>query len=911
MTDINLTGIQGTPGVDGTTPGQAGTAGGPGGNAAPAQNTGNGIDTLNTEEATGGAGGAGGNGGSGSGTGGNAGAGSNGVDATASTSTTLDSAAGITSTATATGRAGGHAGIPGNFLNPNTGQGANGGDGGTATASAAAANGTGVARATATATGGYGGYGGLGAGGTGGIASNTTASASGFSAYATATQTSGDGGGSFIYGPGGAGANSTLTNAVSGATTGGTLGLYQTATGGAGGNNSFYGVGGQAGEATSSLTFNDVTANTTHASTLIGSSTATGGAGGGGDYSRAAGGAATAAIALTGASVVNATATAGGGAGGWTTIVGGNSGGAAAATSLAASTGTAATSTATANSAATGGGSGATQGSATAHATATTANGQLATANATATGSTGSDDSTAVTQGGGVISKVSAFAQAPVGSTATTLAESNSGNQLGSSGFNGANNNSYAFATEAPNSGLVTGILNANSNLATALGNGAVFGLGTEGASYSTTASGSLTYTSTIAWTLDTTALSGDLIAGLINDQSFGSGFDLLDFNVVENGTTIFDQTFTTLSAAQTFFTNHALDLGTFTSGPNQVIDFNFSLTTSGSGTGFGAQFLLGTGPVLTGQVVLNTATEGVALASTTKVATFTDPNTSDTASIFTATINWGDGTTTTGVVSGSNGTFTVKGGHTYADEGSFPLGVTITDTANNTSLPLSGTVAAVEADVLSARGLSLRANAGQAFSGKVATFTDRDTHNVASDFSATINWGDGTTSAGVITDTRGAISVSGTHTYASSGQDAVTVSLTDDAPGTATATAKSTANVQGPGGHTHSLALLGGDNSRTNQSAAGLLASEVNGVAFHGIDLSGLSLGDTTLAHFSAEANAAGSSTANDDPHGHTLALLGQYMASSFVLPSDGHSGIPINEPQDQQHHLSLPHAG
>jgi hypothetical protein len=119
-------------------------------------------------------------------------------------------------------------------------------------------------------------------------------------------------------------------------------------------------------------------------------------------------------------------------------------------------------------------------------------------------------------------------------------------------------------------------------------------------------------------------------------------------------------------------------------------------------------------------------------------------------------------------------------------------------------------------------------------------------------------------------------------------------------------------ANVQGPGGHTHSLALLNGDNSRTSQSAAGLLASEVNGVAFHGIDLPGLTLGGTsTLAHFSTEANVAGSSTANDDPHGQTLALLGQYMASSFVLPSDGHSGTPINEPQDQQHHLSLPHAG
>ena len=72
---------------------------------------------------------------------------------------------------------------------------------------------------------------------------------------------------------------------------------------------------------------------------------------------------------------------------------------------------------------------------------------------------------------------------------------------------------------------------------------------------------------------------------------------------------------------------------------------------------------------------------------------------------------------------------------------------MTITDKANSTSLPLSGTVAAAEADVLTAQGLTFTANPGQAFSGTVATFTDSDTSNVAGDFSATINWGDGTTS--------------------------------------------------------------------------------------------------------------------------------------------------------------------
>src|SRR5208282_1030833 len=78
-------------------------------------------------------------------------------------------------------------------------------------------------------------------------------------------------------------------------------------------------------------------------------------------------------------------------------------------------------------------------------------------------------------------------------------------------------------------------------------------------------------------------------------------------------------------------------------------------------------------GPQLAGQITLTSATEGVALTSQT-VATFTDTNASDTAGIFTATINWGDGTTSAGTITGSNGAFAVAGSHTYADEGSEPL---------------------------------------------------------------------------------------------------------------------------------------------------------------------------------------------------------------------------------------------
>src|SRR4029077_14902340 len=66
----------------------------------------------------------------------------------------------------------------------------------------------------------------------------------------------------------------------------------------------------------------------------------------------------------------------------------------------------------------------------------------------------------------------------------------------------------------------------------------------------------------------------------------------------------------------------------------------------------------------------------------------------------------------------------------------------------------------------------------------------------VRSDFTATIQWGDATTTAGTVTGGGGTFTVSGTHTYAASGPFSVTVTLADDPPGTATATATSTANV-------------------------------------------------------------------------------------------------------------------
>src|SRR5207245_11111436 len=86
-------------------------------------------------------------------------------------------------------------------------------------------------------------------------------------------------------------------------------------------------------------------------------------------------------------------------------------------------------------------------------------------------------------------------------------------------------------------------------------------------------------------------------------------------------------------------------------------------------------------------------------------VATFTDPagaepNASDDpggviSNHYTATISWGDNTTSAGTITLSSGTYTVSGSHTYATQGTFTVTVTIHhETAPATIVTSSAVVA-------------------------------------------------------------------------------------------------------------------------------------------------------------------------------------------------------------------------
>jgi len=181
-------------------------------------------------------------------------------------------------------------------------------------------------------------------------------------------------------------------------------------------------------------------------------------------------------------------------------------------------------------------------------------------------------------------------------------------------------------------------------------------------------------------------------------------------------------------------------------------------------------------------------------------VTTFTDPDTSASAGDYTAVIDWGDGTTPvagSGSVSGSSGRFTISGSHTYSRQGTFTTKTTIYDVDNASNVKTVNGTATVADAPISASGSAVAATEGQAFTGTVATFTDPDTSASGGEYTAVIDWGDGTpASSGNVSGSGGSFTVSGSHVYADEGTDTVKVTITDADNASSTATASATASV-------------------------------------------------------------------------------------------------------------------
>jgi len=257
----------------------------------------------------------------------------------------------------------------------------------------------------------------------------------------------------------------------------------------------------------------------------------------------------------------------------------------------------------------------------------------------------------------------------------------------------------------------------------------------------------------------------------------------------VDTGTIPFDSSgMYTVNGSQTYAAVGSYNtVLTITDAAGDVLTFNGTATVTSGVVATGP--FKGNGKNLKGpeQVALAPNVAGVA---TLVVAKFTGP-----VATYTATINWGDGTSSAGVIV-QTGTkqYYVKladgDSKTYASQGTYNVSVVITD--GNRSITTTSVAKIGDTPLVVSKGLVLSSVGATVPLSTVATFTDDLTSNI-NWFSAMITWGDGTTSAGIIVRTSaGHYAVLGLHTYTQKGNYAVKTlvdNLVEDV--TATATAK------------------------------------------------------------------------------------------------------------------------
>ncbi len=158
----------------------------------------------------------------------------------------------------------------------------------------------------------------------------------------------------------------------------------------------------------------------------------------------------------------------------------------------------------------------------------------------------------------------------------------------------------------------------------------------------------------------------------------------------------------------------------------------------------------------------------------------------------WTATVQWGDGQSSTFFPSGSG---PLTSAHVYASGGSYTISETVAESGGNSaSVTFPAPIIVTQLPLL-VTGMPLAATVGASTGNVVvSTFTDPEGADNLSTYSASIDWGDGQSSAGKVTydGSSGVFSIKGIHTYTQAGGETISITVIhgSDAPVAAKSTA-------------------------------------------------------------------------------------------------------------------------
>jgi hypothetical protein len=325
-------------------------------------------------------------------------------------------------------------------------------------------------------------------------------------------------------------------------------------------------------------------------------------------------------------------------------------------------------------------------------------------------------------------------------------------------------------------------------------------------------------------------------------------------------------------------------------------------------------------------------------------VATFTDTGNSIDVNCeeqYVATINWGDGSTSTGTVTCErvillaaeggppNGIFDVTGSHTYADSASAAISVSVVD--NSESAESSG--AAVNTDTATVTDADLGFDGDNSTRGsyagvegksvKVAVdfFDDRNSEGRDASIAGTINWGDGSATQTVAaTDATGICDcgsndaeISASHVYADAGAYKITVTAKDD--GGSMATASYSANVSDGKLTADANKSLTATAGASLSGVLGSFTDEAGAQAAAGDFAAMISWGDGSLYSGTVAKTGSGAFSVSGT---HTYASAGSKSITATVTDEEGNTvtlhatatvgAAPVVLPATGQPHPTLP---